>query len=780
MRYLNKLIYCFIAALLTFNVNANAESKIKRDSVNALSEVAVVAKAKQRNNLREEPLSATILKLEGIERKKVNSLTDLANQTPNLYIPNYGSKMTSSIYVRGLGSRIDNPAVGMYIDNIPFLNKNGFDLDMWDIMRMEVLRGPQSTLYGRNTIGGIINIYTLSPMVYQGVRLSAGYSSGNTFNAKGSVYAKLGEKVALGVGGNYYTSDGFFNNEYNNSNCDWIDSESGRIRFIYAPNSKLTFDNSFLITHVKQGGYAYRLYDTEKEILLPINYNDKCGYERITVSDGLTINYKGESVNFSSVTSWQFLDDDMVLDQDFTPKSMFNLRQAQKEHSVAQDFVLKNYEGKKYNWLVGATLFYKDMEMDAPVKFKEDGVNILILDNINRVFQNLPASMNTANLAFKEPEFDLLSYFELPVFGAALYHQSQLNLGKFTLTAGLRFDYEKAKIDYNSNTAVDYIYSMKIQMHPAMPPREIKVENLVESTLEGNLESEYFEVLPKFALQYSLEDKGNLYASVTKGFKAGGYNTQMFSDILQNQFKADLMADVMGQSPMGGGAMGGGASSPSYSVDEIITYKPEYSWNYELGGHLNLLQNGLAADFSLFYIDCTDQQLTVFPDGTTTGRMMTNAGETRSIGGEIALNANILSGLNLGVSYGYTNARFVNYNDGITDYKDKYVPYVPKNTLAANLTYTLHKVGFMDNLSFRIGYNGIGEIYWNEENSVKEDFYSLLNASICAEVGDFTFELWSKNLTDTNYNAFYFVSVGNTFFSQGRPAEFGATLSISF
>ena len=138
--------------------DAHTAAENKKDTITVLSEVAVVAKMKQKNNLREDPLSSTTIKLGEIERRQVVSLHDASMQTPNLHIPNYGSKMTSSIYIRGLGSRIDHPAIGMYVDNIPYLNKNGFDTDLWDIMRIEVLRGPQSTLYGRNTTGGIINV----------------------------------------------------------------------------------------------------------------------------------------------------------------------------------------------------------------------------------------------------------------------------------------------------------------------------------------------------------------------------------------------------------------------------------------------------------------------------------------------------------------------------------------------------------------------------------------------------------------------------------------------
>lgn len=733
----------------------------QRDTTVSLNEVAVVAQLKQKSNLRLEPLSCSVLNMGVIERGKITGLNEFSSYTPNLYIPDYGSKMTSTIYVRGLGSRIDNPAVGLYVDRIPYLNKNGFDTDLWDVMRMEVLRGPQSTLYGRNTIGGIINIHTLSPMVYQGTRLSATYGSGNSYNLKGSTYFKLNSKLAFGIGGNYYSSDGFYNNAFNNSDCDWINGGSGRLRIVYKPNSRLTIDNTFIAGRVEQGGYAYSLYDTQSGVLNDVNYNDESGYVRSTVSNGLSVNYESDKYLFSSVTSWQYLDDCMTLDQDFTPKSMFTLKQAQNEHTVTQDFVVKrNAEDAAWQWLTGVTLFYKGMKMDAPVRFKKDGIQELILDNINNgIHQALPP---TANILFEEEEFDISSKFKSPVFGAAAYHQSEYRIGRFVFTAGLRIDYEHASLDYNSSSLLHYRFTL------TMP--EFKQ---FATLLKGVEKRDYIEPLPKFAVQYSLENYGNVYLSVARGFKAGGYNTQMFSDILQNQMQAEMMADL--------GVYFENSILADYSVGEIITYKPEYSWNYELGGHFNFWGGRLLADAALFYISCTDQQLTVFPSGKTTGRMMTNVGKTRSLGGEISLNAKIAQGLDLGLSYGYTNAKFTKYNNGIADYEGNYVPYSPLNTVSATANYTIYGLGrFLDRLSFRASYNGTGKIYWNEANSVSQDYYSLVNASVCAEKGIFALELWGKNLTDTDYEAFYFVSVGNTFFSRGKPAQYGVTLSVEF
>ncbi len=94
--------------------------------------------------------------------------------------------------MRGFGSRIDQPVVGVNVDDVPYMNKNAYDFDFYDIRRIELLRGPQGTLYGRNTSGGVMNISTLSPMVWQGARLSAEYSSAESYALRGGMVRPQG------------------------------------------------------------------------------------------------------------------------------------------------------------------------------------------------------------------------------------------------------------------------------------------------------------------------------------------------------------------------------------------------------------------------------------------------------------------------------------------------------------------------------------------------------------------------------------------------------------
>ncbi|MDD3108635.1 MAG: TonB-dependent receptor, partial [Alistipes sp.] len=448
------------------------------------------------------------------------------------------------------------------------------------------------------------------------------------------------------------------------------------------------------------------------------------------------------------------------LDQDFTPRSMFTMVQAQQEHTLSQEVTLHRADpSRRWQWLSGVALFYKHTNMGAPVHFKQDGIEDLILSNINKGIHTV---FPDADILFREQEFDILSDFRMPVFGAALYHQSQYRVGRFTFTAGLRLDYERASLHYDSRSGLGYRFTLTM-----------KEFRDFTSELTGVEHRNFFEPLPKLALQYDLPRNGNLYLAITKGYKSGGYNTQIFSDILQNKMQVDMMKDLGITFEDGGLA--------SYRVGEVITYDPEYSWNFEVGAHLDFWESRLRVDADLFLIECRDQQLTVFPSGKSTGRMMTNAGRTRSYGAEVALDAALTPALHLYGSYGYTHATFTQYHDGRTDYAGRWVPYVPRHTVGLGADYTLAiRSKALDQIILRLNYSGLGPIFWNEANTLQESFYSLLGGSLSFVRRGVRLDIWSRNLTNTAYNTFYFMSIGNSFLSQGKPRQYGVTLNWVF
>lgn len=193
------------------------------DSVVGLNEVSVSVIKSTSDAMF--PSSVTTVDMQTIERLDIDGVKGVSEVAPNFYMPQYGSRMTSSIYVRGLGTRIDQPIVALNIDNVPLLNKDNYDFTFTDLDRIEVVRGPQSILYGRNSIGGVINMSTLSPLRYQGVRALAEYGSGNSWRAALSAYGKLSPALGLAVGGSFNSTDGFFRNLYTGKR--WTRSATG-------------------------------------------------------------------------------------------------------------------------------------------------------------------------------------------------------------------------------------------------------------------------------------------------------------------------------------------------------------------------------------------------------------------------------------------------------------------------------------------------------------------------------------------------------------------------
>lgn len=724
----------------------DAEGYVVPDSVATLHEVNVTA-VKQMEVLRNAPEAATLITASELERVNAVSIKGISDIVPNFFMPDYGSRITSSIYVRGIGARMDQPSVGLNVDNVPYLNKDAYDFDVADIVSVEMLRGPQSTLYGRNTMAGVINITTLSPFRYQGWRLSGEYSARN--KGKGSIgwYHLFSPTVGFSVTGSYTGAAGEFTNEYNGKKLDWEHNANLRSKLQWRINGDWTLQNTLSTGWLHQGGYPYESVESGK-----ISFNDTCFYKRFTFTDGITLRRRGEKFNITSITSVQHINDNMTLDQDFLPAEYFTLTQKKQEWDFTEDVVVRNAREQKYNWLGGLFMFYKHMNMQAPVTFKDVGIRELIENHRNNANSKRPIEWDSRS-------FPLESYFTNPTVGVALYHESDYRLGPWTFNAGLRLDFENATLHYNSVCHTGYtIY--RLEENEKLFHRKVDID--IDE--KGTLSRHFLTLLPKVAVTYNLEEeKGNVYAKISKGYKAGGFNTQMFSEVLQQR-----LMSIMG-------------IGTQYNINKIVGYKPEQSWNYEIGSHLNLLGNKLGLDLAVFYIDCRDQQMTTFPAGTTTGRIMTNAGRTRSFGGEVSLSAELPGNISLTCNYGYTNARFIKFFDGITDYSGKYLPYAPKNTLFLQGVWKCPlNQGKSGMISLDVNMRGTGLIYWNEANDLRQPFYALLGGGITYAYSNLTLQLWGANLTSTRYYTFYFLSMGNEFLQRGRGADVGLTVRYNF
>ena len=714
------------------------------DSV-LLQAVDIVSSVKISDDETVNAYSTTSLRRADLENRHISSVKELSAIAPNFYQPDYGSRMTSSMYVRGFGSRIDQPVVGMNIDGVPVMNKNNYDFELFDIDRVQVMRGAHGLLYGRNTSGGAINLYTMSPLNFQGKRFTLEYGSANNVRVKASHYAAPSNKFGWAVSLLYNHSDGYFMNKELGKNCDGGDNGALRLRLQWLPASGWSIDNTLTAGYTAEGGWAYRYYNPADESLAPVAYNDECSYKRFNISEGLVVKRSLDWATISSTTGYQYVDDRMRLDNDFLPLDYFSMGQYQKEHSLTQEFVIKANDLGAFNLLGGLFGFFKHNNMSAPVHFKQYGIDNLILKNANDWFYTEEGE----ELSFKEDNFVIYDDFVIPAFGIAAFVQGGYSYKGLDIRAGLRVDYEYSSMSYESRSTVHY--STYEDLH------DMQELNTVFSGVKA---VDALVLLPSLSVSYG-GDWGNVYASARKGFKAGGFNTQLFSDILQGKMIGELTGNEQ-------------------KVDASSTiYKPESNWTFELGTHLSPLEsNKLDIMASLFYIDCRNQQLTTFPDGGT-GRMMSNAGHSFSAGAELSARY-VLGDFTFDAGFGYTHAEFIKYNRGDINLSGNILPYAPRETYSANISYRLPVPrSFANFLVLNVGWNGIGRTYWNEENTLSQPFYSLLSASLAWEKGHWGVSLWGKNLLNEKYNTFYFRSIGNDFFAQGKPLHFGVSLHVN-
>lgn len=801
--------YRFFALALTLLTTGNLLAE-EADTLKIVDveEILVIAAPKENKKLREQPAAVTLVSQQDMQAAQVNSIKNLTALVPNLFIPDYGSRLTSAVYIRGIGSRINTPSVGLYVDNIPYIDKSAFDFNYSDIERIDVLRGPQGTLYGRNAMGGLIKVHTKSPFTYQGTDFRLGAGTHNAYNASLTHYHQTSERFAFSTGGFYDYQGGFFRNVVrNNKKVDKGQSAGGRFRGIYLPTENLKLDLNLSYEYSDQGGYPYfymgKLNPAEQsEDLKPyigkIANNEASSYYRNLMNAGLNLEYQAQNFTLSAVTGYQFLKDRMFIDQDFTPADIFNIEQKQKMNTLSEEIVFKSKPNRRWQWTTGAFGFYQWLHTDGPVVFHKEGINQVIEGNANNAFDELVAgnpNMPAMHMGISNQSLRVSGSFETPTLSGAIFHQSTFNdlfVKGLSATVGLRLDYEKIKMDYNSAaTPTDFDFTVSMNM-PGRPPMVIKNKAPLQGNAAylGKESTDYVQLLPKFALQYEWKKGNNVYLTAARGYRSGGYNIQMFSDLITGVLSNSMMDAVAKDESFKMMADRiNGMKKDLPDVQEATRYKPEYTWNYELGSHHTLWEGRLLADFSVFYMDTRDQQIAKFAESGL-GRITVNAGKSHSYGAEVSLRAAITDALMLNACYGYTYATFKDYVtnakvDGKlqpVSYDGHYVPFVPKHTLnlGAQYIFRINPGHLLDRIQLNANYSGAGRIYWTEENTVSQSFYGTLNGRISFQKGRGQIDFWVRNALDKEYAAFYFESMGNGFMQKGRPVQAGIELRCRF
>lgn len=779
-----------VLACSTATANAQDTTQIVR-----LDEVEVVSSLKEIVSAKQQAASVSSIGQRDLENYHIMSVKDIGANVPNFYIPDYGSRLTSAVYIRGIGSRINNPAVGLYVDDLPYIDKSAFDFNFYDIDRIDILRGPQGTLYGRNTMAGLIKIYTKNPFSYQGTDIKLGYATRDQHRSISAAhYNRLNNKFAFSVSGYYEGGDGFFRNDITDKKTDDIQGGGGRVRAIWLPTTRLKLDFSASYDYSDAGAYPYYFKhqlntaasSEYADLIGKISNNQEHSYRRGMFNTGLNLKYQFGKFVLNSITAYQNLNDKMFLDQDFIQPDIFTIVQKQKINTVSQEVILKGtvQAGSDFTWhpVTGFYGMYQSLNTNAPVTFKHVGITSLIEDKLNTIFTTVKEQnpkMPRMGIAINDDEFSIYGDMDTPVWNVAAFHRSVVNVRDFEFSLGIRAQREFLKLNYFTGTKIDYTF--------ALQDYGMKYPLLTDLSFLGELKDAYTDILPSFSMKYKF-NKHFAYATVSRGSRSGGYNVQMFSDFVQSEMKNQMIDQINEASK---GMMERFVDiekmKTPINVDNVV-YKPEYSWNYELGVKLNtsgfnpqsatINLQPLTCDLALFYIDTRDQQLSRFAESGL-GRMMVNAGKSRSFGFETSFKlGNVFQ-----FAYGYTNAKFMEYDDGANNYEGNYVPFVPMHTISSAVEIPISLGGNKSHScikQFAVGvdWNGAGRIYWTESNNVYQNFYSTFGAHVRLAFTRMGITIWGKNITNTGYDSFYFESLGRGFAQHGKPSQYGIDISL--
>jgi iron complex outermembrane recepter protein len=697
-----------------------ADSLIIRLTPSVLQLDAVVVTAeKQESNIQNVPVSITALSSRDIEAYRLWASKDLKGIVSNMYAADPGDGR-NVISIRGITSTSYDPAVVTYIDGVPQFTLDTYIPQLFDVDHIDVLKGPQGTLYGRNAMGGVVNIFTRQPD--DQVRVAFEISAGNygleryTFNFTAPI---LKSKLYLGAALLYEGSDGFYKNEFNNTNFDKQHRTADNIFLKYLMNSKWSFTLNLKNLWNRDMGAFPLNPSAEMALANPYRLDQNAIGEMVdnTLNTSLAIRYTGAKMDFSSLTAYQsnYRYYKSPVDGDFSPLDIISIvndfgKDWNNVNAWTEELRLSSATASTspLKWALGSYLFLQSVPNKQGVHFGAD-----------------------ASLAGSpDSNYTIINTTDIKNKGLAFYGQLEYALNKkFSVAGGLRYDYQKSDAEVSG----EYIPDGSIAGFPTQPDTS------------GN--TTYHAVTPMLSLSYHPSESAHIYASYRQGYRTGGL-TQLSSD----------------------------PSQPP-----LYPYQPEYSNNFEVGIKTNFFENRFHANAAVFYNTVRDVQVPtlILPDAIT---VIKNAGGLVSKGVEAELDGLILPGLELTEHFGYTHARYtsgkLSSNGAAVDLDGHYQVFTPDvtNMMAIQYSGTLPKP-FGVNAFIRGEWYYFGRQYFDLANKQAQTSYQLLNASVGISYSFFSISVWLRNITDTRYVA-YAYDFGAA--RLGDPYTYGFTMKFRF
>lgn len=403
-----------LAAVLlsAWSLPAGAEETYKLDPV-------LVTAEKRTENVQDVPVSVTAISEQQIKDSGIRSIQDVARQVPNLFIANWGFRGNSYAFIRGIGAVNNDPAIGFYVDDVNYMDSRVFDTNLFDIERIEVLRGPQGTLYGRNSLGGVVNIVTKKPdnEFHYGLEQTVGNE--NLYETTLYMRAPLiKDKLFFGVSGTSEQMDGYNTNDFLDKKVDRRRGLNGRMQLRWMPTDKLDVTANVDGEKVNDGVFPLTDMDQADKNPHHVSYNYEGRDKRDTLGSSLRVAYDAPWFKMTSITAYRGYNDVTRNDQDFTPYDLITAKEDIKDRQFTQEFRFASPEGSgPLKWLGGLYLYKKHQDHTLDLNYGQGAADMGMV----------PMAMTNA------ADSDIKTY-GYAVFGQATYTL----FDKLDLTAGLR------------------------------------------------------------------------------------------------------------------------------------------------------------------------------------------------------------------------------------------------------------------------------------------------------------------------------------------------------
>lgn len=672
-----------------------------------LPPVTVTAQ-KEPADVQRLPVSVTVVPIDWLQLG--SSVSDAGIYSPNTYFSEFTARKLTNPRFRGIGASPANPAITTFIDGVPMLNANASNVELMDVHQIEFVRGPQSALFGRNTLGGLINIATARPSLSEWTGQAAvPFGNYSTREVRGNVSGPLSGTVAAGASISHAQRDGFTENDLTGNDLDYREATSGKAQLLWTPASNWEARLIVSAERARDGDYALSDLAGLRESPYRTARDFEGHTDRDILSTSVLTRREGSRLTFSTTTGvvrWKTLD---ATDLDYLPLPLVRRENNEEDFQFTQELrfassataPVRLADRVSLGWQAGTFFFAQNYEQLVFNSYSPFVLNPLV---------DFPVTETGPEATLDD-------------LGVSFYGQGTFTVGeRLDLVAGARFDWE----------AKDALLSTSYSPAIAQP---VTVDD----------DETFSTVSPQFAAAYRLRPAHTLYASASRGFKAGGFNPV---------------------SPAG-----------------AERYGEELAWHVEGGVKSSAMNGRVRLSAAAFWIDWQDLQLNVSNPLSPLQFFIANVGSASSKGVEFEVNARAHRNVDLFGSFGYTSARFGDdaSRQGF-DVSDNEIPNTPDYTAA----FGVHLTRELTPAATLYGHGDVvfyGAFKYDDANLAEQEAYSLANFRAGVR-GKYLFaEGWIRNAFDTFYVpvAFAFPGAASGFLGEsGRPRTFGITAGVRF